>query len=309
MEPRELAYEDWASGMKYQEIADKYGVSLSAVKSWAARDWKQRKVATKNKGKLQPRAKKLQPQKGDGRAAPSVAEQLISAVEENEELPEQQKQFCLFYLTNFNATQAYLKAYGCTYAVANTNGWRLLVNTRIKKEIAELKKIKNAALGGLCGDDVVELHMRIAFANMTDIVSFGNYTRPVFNNGKPVMFTNPKTGEKKILTEQVNEVTLVDSGLVDGQIINSVSEGRDGVKVQLADRQRSMAFLERYFTLNPMDRHRMEYDNRRYDLEKKKADEKSADGGLDTLSVKDILISVRQVAEHEYKNRAQPETD
>lgn len=41
---------DFAMGMKYQEIADKYGVSLSAVKSRAARHWKKEtKVATARK--------------------------------------------------------------------------------------------------------------------------------------------------------------------------------------------------------------------------------------------------------------------
>jgi len=34
------AYEYWLNGMKYAEIADKCGVSISAVKMWASRDWK-----------------------------------------------------------------------------------------------------------------------------------------------------------------------------------------------------------------------------------------------------------------------------
>lgn len=48
MKQYEAAYDDWKAGMKYREIADKYGVSESTVKSWAARYWKQntrRKVA------------------------------------------------------------------------------------------------------------------------------------------------------------------------------------------------------------------------------------------------------------------------
>lgn len=36
----ELAYEDYKNGLKYKQIAEKYGVSLSAVKSWASRYWK-----------------------------------------------------------------------------------------------------------------------------------------------------------------------------------------------------------------------------------------------------------------------------
>ncbi len=37
---RNQAFEDYKCGMKYKDIAEKYGVSLSAVKSWAARYWK-----------------------------------------------------------------------------------------------------------------------------------------------------------------------------------------------------------------------------------------------------------------------------
>lgn len=66
MEMRDDAHKDWLSGMKYQEIADKYSVSLSTVKSWASRYWKpetQKKVATKNEKRLQPSGKKSQPKK------------------------------------------------------------------------------------------------------------------------------------------------------------------------------------------------------------------------------------------------------
>ena len=61
MDKKDEAFEDWKKGLKYKEIAKKYEVSLSAVKSWATRDWKQRgcnqaeaKVATSFK-KTQPR--------------------------------------------------------------------------------------------------------------------------------------------------------------------------------------------------------------------------------------------------------------
>ncbi len=67
MDNKELAYKDWLKGMKYKEIAEKYNVSLSAVKSWASRDWKSkghdRKVATKPK-KLQPKIEKVATKRG-----------------------------------------------------------------------------------------------------------------------------------------------------------------------------------------------------------------------------------------------------
>lgn len=48
---KEKAYNDWKSGMKQKDIAEKYEVKLNTVKSWATRDWKKReeKVATKPK--------------------------------------------------------------------------------------------------------------------------------------------------------------------------------------------------------------------------------------------------------------------
>lgn len=75
----EEAYKDWRAGLKYQEIADKYGVSLSAVKSWATRDWKLRgksnkrkKVATKSKGEVA--TKKLKSATGKVRRRSRVGE-------------------------------------------------------------------------------------------------------------------------------------------------------------------------------------------------------------------------------------------
>lgn len=44
----ELAKDDYEKGLKYREIAEKYGVSISTVKSWKSRYWSKEKVATKN---------------------------------------------------------------------------------------------------------------------------------------------------------------------------------------------------------------------------------------------------------------------
>lgn len=57
-ELRDRAYKDYLDGMKYKQIAEKYGVSLSAVKSWAARYWKKGDRSPKNK-KSQPKKKKV----------------------------------------------------------------------------------------------------------------------------------------------------------------------------------------------------------------------------------------------------------
>lgn len=64
---RDEAFADWKKGMKYKEIAEKYGVSLSTVKSWASRHWKSKegeRVATKGRKKLQPSGQRSQPKRG-----------------------------------------------------------------------------------------------------------------------------------------------------------------------------------------------------------------------------------------------------
>lgn len=50
MNKNESAEKDYMSGMKYKDIADKYGVSINTVKSWKKRyNWERKKGCTQNK--------------------------------------------------------------------------------------------------------------------------------------------------------------------------------------------------------------------------------------------------------------------
>jgi phage terminase small subunit len=44
---------------------------------------------------------------------------IVRSVEANEELTEGQKLFCIYWMKNHNATQAYYKEYDCTYNIVN----------------------------------------------------------------------------------------------------------------------------------------------------------------------------------------------
>ena len=53
LELRDQAYADVPAGHEIQvEIAEKYGVNLSAVKSWAARYWKTKKGCNQSRIKI-----------------------------------------------------------------------------------------------------------------------------------------------------------------------------------------------------------------------------------------------------------------
>ena len=101
MEKKQQAYEDWKRGMKYKEIAEKYGISLSTVKSWAVRYWKQNeqeKVATTTARKLQPSNEKLQPEKNKGGAPKGNKNHIKHGIYEKmlfEFLSEQEQEFFL----------------------------------------------------------------------------------------------------------------------------------------------------------------------------------------------------------------------
>ena len=87
--------------MKYKEIAEKYGISLSTVKSWAIRYWKQqegKKVATNEEKVATTTAKKLQPEKNKGGAPKGNKNHLKHGIYEKmlfEFLSEQEQEFFL----------------------------------------------------------------------------------------------------------------------------------------------------------------------------------------------------------------------
>ena len=60
-ETKELAFELYKQGYKYKDIAEEVGCSVSAVKSWATRVWKMKKVAKKSCNQKDKKVAKLQP--------------------------------------------------------------------------------------------------------------------------------------------------------------------------------------------------------------------------------------------------------
>ena len=167
---------------------------------------------------------------------------------ENEELTDKQRFFCIFYSKCFNATKAYLKAYTCTYETAMVNGPRLLGNAKVKKQIDELTAIrfnKEALKNG-----VLQKYIDIAFADLGDYLKFGKKTKGVWTKDKDGVDTpviDPDTGQQKI--KEYSYVDLKDSISVDTSLITEVSEGKDGIKIKLADKMKALDFLNKHLNL------------------------------------------------------------
>lgn len=122
-----------------------------------------------------------------------AAEDTVNQVMENTDLTDKQRLFCVLYIRCFNATKAYRKAYGCSYEVANSEGYRLLVNPCIRDEISRLKRNRlNREM--LDEHDIFQRYMDIAFSDMTDFVEFGREKIQVMSAFGPVMVPDPETG-------------------------------------------------------------------------------------------------------------------
>lgn len=246
MENYQKAEADYMAGMKYRDIAEKYNTTINTVKSWKKRyNWDRKKGAhKKEKGCTQ-----------NKRSAPAPRMQNDGTKEtlQNEDLTPEQQLFCIYYSRTFNATQSYLKAYGCGYDVANAEGYRLLVNPCIKAEIERLKELKRQQIL-IDENDIVELQMRIACADMGAYVTFGS-----------------------------RGVDLQESAFTDTQLIQEVKEGKNGISVKLSDRQKAIDWLTKYFLMHPESKYKADYERRRAEKEGGETQEFESDGFLEAL--------------------------
>jgi phage terminase small subunit len=229
---------------KSKELADRYKIKDSTIRSWISREhWMKSNV---NPGK--------------------ELEQILDD-QEPSELTEMERLFCLYYSRNPVAGTAARRAgfsEKCIYEI----GYQLMQKPAIRKEIKRLKKIKYKSIM-LEVDDIVEKHMRIAFSDITDYLDFGRVEVPVMGPFGPVQVKDPETKKKVTLTKIINDVRFHESSEIDGGVISEVKLGRDGASIKLHDPQKSMEWLEKYFGWNPMDKHKKAYDLKRLELAEK----------------------------------------
>lgn len=240
------AYELYKGGMKLVDIADQIGCSPATIRTWKNRyKWDNGGSETFQKRSETKRNVSKKKIRDETTLDDGTKETL-----QNDDLTPEQQMFCIYYSRTFNAAQSYQKAYGCSYESAIANGSRLLTNDKVRAEIERLKEIKRQQI--VAGaDDIVELQMRIAFADIGNYVSFGQ---------KEV--TDIETDE----TYMVSVVDLNESKNTDTQLIQEVKRGKDGVSVKLADKQKAIDWLSKYFLVHPDDKYKAEFDKKRAEV-------------------------------------------
>lgn len=240
----ELAYIDYLKGMKYKEIAEKYGVTINTVKSWKTRY----KWSKDGKKSVHTKSEKVCTQKTDENTTKREAiAEAVEQVTENNELTDKQRLFCILYVKCFNATKAYQKAFQVDYATACGNASNLLKSIEIKNEILRLKQNRlNREM--LDESDIFQKYMDIAFADITDYVEFGRETVPVMGAFGPVEVKDDN-GKKTKLMQEVNVVRFRESETVDGTLIAEVKQGKDGASIKLPDKMKALDWLSKHMDM------------------------------------------------------------
>ena len=108
-------------------------------------------------------------------------------------------------------------------------GYTLLKKGDIKAELERLREEMGELF--LNGRDILDLYIRIAFADITDYVEFGNHEE-----------------------DGTNFVRLKSSGQIDGQLVEEVSvTGSGSGKLKLPDKAKALEKLEKFFDIFGID--------------------------------------------------------
>ena len=220
---KEKAYELYKSGYRLKSIAEELGISEGTLRSWKSRE----KWDSCNAQTLQQKNATLQRKKATlKKEIDDVRTKEINQVIETEELSDEEQLFCLYYIRCFNATKAYMKAYGVKYESAAVLGCRLKKQEKIQAAIKELKQNRfNREM--LSEEDIFQKYIDIAFADMSDYFEFGS-------------------------SNNVNYGNLKSSDEVDGTLISEIKISRgktDSVSVKLLDRMKALDWLTEHMDM------------------------------------------------------------
>jgi phage terminase small subunit len=206
LETYEMAEQDYINGMKYRDIAGKYGVSINTVKSWKTRyGWVRRGKGRNGK----------EPEKKCAHKNEKSVHTKTDPEPDADELSDRERLFCVYYLKNFNAVKSYMKVYGCTYESAAVSAHRMLKNAKIKTYLEELREARDEKIQ-LREDDIIQKYTDIAFADMNDF-----------------MVPDGAGG-------------MMPAETIDGTIVQEIKNGKFGTTIRLNDRMKALDKLEEY---------------------------------------------------------------
>lgn len=222
----EIRKEYETSNITMKDLAEKHGAKLGTLKSRASREkWKSnpvKKVATKNATKR----KKV------------ATEKAAKIIDDNPELKGWEIEFCYEYVRTWNATRSYMKVKETTYGTAAVESHKLLKKPNVISAIKDIKKETDTGLL-ISVEDIKREYFKQAFSDINDVVKVQLTEHEL----------NDKRGNKIVDTEgnpvigHFNEVYVNSSDEFDGTLIRKISQGKDGISVELYDKQKALQEL------------------------------------------------------------------
>ena len=226
MNKYELAEKDYKNGMKYKDIADKYGVTINTVKSWKQRYSWTKESAEKKTSVCTQNEKSMHTKKEVQKKEETSPEENDFEYVDDDGLTDKQRLFCYYYMQSFNPYRASIKA-GYSVGFARTHVYKMLANDSIKNFLNELKQEQKEEFL-ISQERLLNRHSQIAFSDMND-------------------FINPDGTLKE----------NIDGTLIKKITVKSASSGDDTgyktnntVSIELEDRKESLKFLTEYLGLN-----------------------------------------------------------
>jgi phage terminase small subunit len=161
---RQAIERDYNTGMKYKELAEKYGVAISTVKSWKTR-YKWDRSVQKDAYKKQKSTRTKKDVRTQGK---TTEEQPIDNEVDTLNITDKQRRFADEYLIDLNATQAAIRA-GYSPRTAQQQSSDLLLKLVIRDYIDQ-RLAEQSARTGINSERILREYARMGFARVPDIV-------------------------------------------------------------------------------------------------------------------------------------------
>lgn len=155
-------------------------------------------------------------------------------------LTQKQENFCLSYVEQGNASEAYRKSYNAGKMKPESiqrKACELMDNGNVTARIEELRSAAEKRTG-ITQDMVLRELAKIGFADIRKAVAWG----------KDICVVNNETGE----TAVINGVVLIDSKSVDDDTaaaIAEISQTAQGIKIKLHDKRAALVDIGRHLNM------------------------------------------------------------
>lgn len=174
------------------------------------------------------------------------------------DLTKKQKKFVLYYLSSYNVTQSYMRAYDCkNKSNAYVNGAQLLRSSPIQSALKRAKKIMQTTYN-IDPMQYLEFLLKAAYADIGDYISFSEEEVPVMDKEGNIIY-DETTGES--MKKKVNRMHLVNSDEVDTSIVTSIKQGRDGITINLVDKMKAWEKIKDFFEWQTKKEEKNKMDN------------------------------------------------